>query len=146
MKKIQESDFPFGEVMESMKGQELEDRIRKAWEWEMPELRPVPYVGDTGIKVKYTYPELTARCPVTGIQDLYTVRIEFVPDKAIPELKSLKQYFMAYRDLPCSHEHIHAKIFKEFKEQVRPKYLNVYLDVAIRGGIHTEVNYDKSFE
>lgn len=141
MKRITDDDFPFGDIMESMKGDELRERIEKAWSWEMPTLTPIPYVGGIEQVVSYTYPELTARCPVTGIQDLYTVVIKFVPNECVPELKSLKMYFMAFRDLPISHEHLMAKIYNEFNMDVRPKRLEVCLDVAVRGGIHTEIKF-----
>ena len=143
MRKIQEEDFPFGKVMESMKGEALKQRIEKAWNWKMTELTPVPYVGVIDQTVTYRYPELTALCPVTGIQDLYEVRIKFVPGEMVPELKSLKFYLMAYRDLPISHEHLQAKIFKDFKEQMNPKSLTVELDVTVRGGIYTTVVYSE---
>tara|TARA_Y100000310_G_scaffold156550_1_gene155981 strand:- start:127 stop:558 length:432 start_codon:yes stop_codon:yes gene_type:complete len=142
MKEIKKRDFSFGKVMEDMKGKELEDRIRKAWEWEMDKLTLVPYIGEIDQKIIYDYKELTALCPVTGIQDLYGVKIDFVPNKYIPELKTLKFYLMGYRDLPISHEHLQAKIYKEFKEQVQPKKLGVELDVMIRGGIKTDIRYD----
>jgi NADPH-dependent 7-cyano-7-deazaguanine reductase QueF len=48
---------------------------------------------------------------------------------------------MGYRDLPISHEHIQAKIYKEFMEQVQPKELKVELDVTVRGGIYTTVEF-----
>lgn len=142
-KTIQPDDFPFGKVMESMKGDDLRARIEKAWTWEMPELTPIPYIGEIDQTVQYYYKELTARCPVTGIQDLYKVKIKFIPNKSVPELKSLKMLFLAYRDLPVSHEHLQAKIFKQFEEQVKPKKLSVELDVAVRGGIYTNIQYER---
>lgn len=141
MKKIKNNDFPFGKIMESMKGEKLYERIKKAQDWKMDSLVKVPYLGGIEQIVEYKYPELTARCPVTGIQDLYTVIIRFIPNKDLPELKSLKYYFMGYRDLPISHEHLHSKIYKEFNEQMKPKKLNVELLVTVRGGIYTTVQY-----
>ena len=136
-------DFPFGEKMESMQGKELEERILKAWNWAMPKLTPIPYVGKIDQDVQYRYEELTGLCPVTGIQDLYTVTINFVPDKSVPELKSLKMLYLAYRNLPISHEHLQAKIFDQFKNEIDPKQLKVVLDVAVRGGIYTTVSYEE---
>jgi len=142
MKKIKPTDFLFGKIMESMKGKALRNRIKKAWDWEMDKLVLVPYLGKIKQEVIYSYPELTGLCPVTGIQDLYTVNIKFTPDKYIPELKSLKFYLMCYRDLPISHEHLQAKIFKEFNKQIKPKSLSVHLDVMVRGGIKTDIYYN----
>jgi len=134
-------EWNFTDKIEEMTPEQLKARIEKAWNHSMPKIVPVPYVGKIPHEVTYYYEELTARCPMTGIQDLYKVTIEFVPDKLIPELKSLKYYYMAYRDLPISHEHLHAKIFKDFKEAIKPTRVRVNLDVAIRGGIKTDISY-----
>lgn len=143
MIEVKKSDFPFGKVMESMSGYKLKLRIQKAWLWHMDKLSKVPYLGVIPQTITYSYPELTALCPVTGIQDLYTVNITFVPRKWIPELKSLKYYLMGYRNLPISHEHLQAKIFKEFEQQIKPESLKVHLKVTVRGGIYTDITYVK---
>jgi 7-cyano-7-deazaguanine reductase len=117
--------------MEGMKGKELEDRIRKAFTTKMPPLTLIPFTGQMDEQVTYYYPELEAICPVTGLPDNYRLSITFVPDKVIPELKTLKQYLVAFRDLPISHEHLYAKIFTEFKR---------------RGGIYTIIEEVKEDE
>ena len=43
-------------------------------------------------------PEFTCLCPLTGQPDFATVRISYVPDQALVELKSLKLYFHAFRN------------------------------------------------
>ena len=54
-------------------------------------------------------------------------------------LKSLRYYFLGYRDISILHEHLAHKIFNDFKKAVSPKRLRLELDVAIRGGIHTRI-------
>lgn len=130
--------FDFTEKIEDMSPEQLENRIREGYEAPMPELVAMPYVGNEEL-VKYIYPELTALCPMTGLQDLYSIEIILIPDKYVPELKSLKFYLMAYRDLPISHEHIASKIFEELHQLLDPKSLEINLDTAIRGGIKTIV-------
>ena len=76
---------------------------------------------------------------MTGITDLYKVKIKFIPKKFIPELKSLKFYFFGYQELPISHEHIAAKVYNDFKEAVDPLSLAVELIVAARGQLATTV-------
>jgi len=70
-------------------------------EFEYPETRTV---------VEYEYPELTAVCPMTGLPDFYTVRIVFEPDKKLPELKSLKLYFVSFRNMGILHENLANRI------------------------------------
>ncbi len=137
-------EFKFEKKMEDMVGDKLKERIKQGWEFKTPQLTPIPYIGKIDQTIVHLYHELVALCPVTGITDLYTIKIEYTPDKIIPELKTLKLYFLSFRNLPISHEHLHAKIFKEFKEQVQPKLLNIHLDVAIRGGIKTDITYKEN--
>lgn len=131
-------EFDFTKTIEDMSDEDLKQRIKDGYEHKMPEIRPVPYIGGLQ-EVIYRYPELTALCPMTGIQDLYTITIVFTPSELIPELKSLKQYFLAFRDLPISHEHLNSKITEEFNKAIKPTELKVVLNVAIRGGIKTTV-------
>lgn len=135
--------FTFEKRMEDMTDKDVTKRIKDAFNWEMPKLRPIPYIGERDQKVEYVTEELMAVCPVTGYPDLYKLKIEFVPDKTLPELKSLKFYYMGFHDLPISHEHIVAKIYKEFKKQIKPKQLHLVLDVAARGGVVTRVEMGK---
>ncbi len=133
--------------MEDMKSDELEQRIKEAMDFKIKnEILPMPYLGDIDEIVEYQSEELVAKCPVTGIMDLYTIKIEMIPNKWIPELKSLKFYLMAYEDLPIGHEHLLAKIFKEFKRIIKPKWLKMTLYVAIRGGIKTTITHEEKME
>lgn len=93
----------------------------------------------SGTVVEYIYPELTAVCPTTGLPDYYTLRIVFQPDKKIPELKSLKLYFVSYRNVGIWHEHLANKILEDFVRVVEPKWVFVELFVNNRGGILTTV-------
>jgi len=116
------------------------ERITKAYECILPhqELVRIPYVGKQEI-VEYLYPELIAQCPVTFFPDIYNIKIRFVPNEIVPELKSLKFYFMDYYHLPISHEHIASKIYRDFNEQVKPRGLYIYLETNVRGGLITNI-------
>ena len=82
-------------------------------------------------------------CPWTTLLDYYRAIITYVPDKYVCELKSLKFYYLAYEQLPITHELLLSKIYKEFQEQIKPKQLKVVLEVAVRGGIKTVVEKGK---
>jgi 7-cyano-7-deazaguanine reductase len=103
----------------------------------------IPYAGKLDEEVTYETEELTALCPVTTIQDYYKIKICFIPDKVVPELKSLKFYFLSFRDIPVSHENLFAKIYKDFENIVSPKELDMFLDCSIRGGIKTTITYSQ---
>lgn len=116
------------------------DRITKAYNVELPhsKLTLVPYVGSKEI-VEYRYSELVGLCPVTFLPDLYDLIIRFVPSKYIPELKSLKFYYMDFLKIPISHEHLANKIYNEFKNQINPEKIYLYMKTNIRGGIETNI-------
>ncbi len=89
--------------------------------------------------VEYEFPELTALCPMTGLPDFYTVRIVFEPEKKLPELKSLKLYFVSYRNVGILHENLANKILEDFIKVVEPKWALIELYVNNRGGICTTI-------
>lgn len=125
--------------IEEMSSEEILEIFKDAQEAEMPEINTLPYIAGEPVDITYDFPELTALCPMTALPDTYIVTIRYCPDKLIPELKSLRFYFLAYRNLPVIHEHLLAKIKKDFKEAVQPLYCEVELDVAVRGGIKTSL-------
>lgn len=141
MQEFLEQYKKYGKI-EDMPQEELKKVIGNALNVEMPKINPIPYLGGIDEIVTYRYPELVARCPMTYLKDMYIVEIRFIPDKFIPELKSLRMYFDGYLDLPISHEHLLAKITKEFKSAVSPKKFKIDLDVAVRGGIKTDIFYE----
>jgi 7-cyano-7-deazaguanine reductase len=132
-------NWDFSKTMEGMDDATIKERIEKAYNWPMPALRPIPYVGEKGIVTTYETNEMIARCPATGYPDTYRLIIDFIPNEVVPELKTLRFYFMDFYTLPISHEHLCAKIYKEFGEQVKPTKLYVRLLTAVRGGIYTTV-------
>jgi len=130
-----EKDTP---KIEDVTDDEIRNIIQTAMDTKMPEIRLMPYLGEEQ-EVTYDYPELVACCPMTGILDLYRVNIKYTPNNHIPELKSLKFYFLGYKNMRIGHEHLCSKITTDFREAVHPKSLEVNLDVAVRGGIKTDI-------
>ena len=108
------------------------------------EIFPNQYPGRE-YEVNITCPEFTAVCPRTGQPDFATIRITYVPDESIIELKSLKLYMFSYRDKGIFHEHITNQILDDFVEACRPVRCEVVGDFNVRGGLKTVVraSYDK---
>jgi len=50
-------------------------------------------------EINVEFPEFTSVCPKTGLPDFGTITIRYIPKKHCLELKSLKMYLLAYRDL-----------------------------------------------
>lgn len=135
-------EWKFEKKIEDMNEQETRERIRQGFEYPMSKLVLMPYLGGES-KVTYSTRDFVARCPATGLDDVYALDIVFTPGEYIPELKSLKLYFNEFQDLPISHEHLGYKLYKEFNDQVQPKKLDLKLVAAVRGGIETIVEVNK---
>ena len=94
---------------------------------------------DRDYEVTMTVPEFTCLCPVTGQPDFATLRIRYVPDQHLVELKSLKLYVWSYRDEGAFHEDVTNRILDDLVAAARPRFLEIVGDFNVRGGIKTEV-------
>ena len=102
------------------------------------EVVPNPH-PDRDYEVAMAIPEFTCLCPVTGQPDFATIRIRYVPDQHLVELKSLKLYMWSYRDEGAFHEDVTNRILDDLVAAVRPRWAEVTGDFNVRGGIKTEV-------
>ena len=94
---------------------------------------------DREYTVKIEYPEFSTICPKTGLPDYATIDIVYSPKKYLAELKSLKLYFVAFRDIAFFHEHFTNRIFDDFISAVKPNRAKIDVRVNIRGGIQTSI-------
>ena len=84
-------------------------------------------------------PEFTSVCPMTGQPDFATIQISYVPDQSCIELKSLKLYLGAYRQLGIFYEAVTNEILDDLVATCAPKRMTVVGDFNVRGGISTAV-------
>jgi 7-cyano-7-deazaguanine reductase len=94
---------------------------------------------DRDYEVAMAIPEFTCLCPITGQPDFATIRIRYVPDQHLVELKSLKLYIWSYRDEGVFHEDVTNRILNDLVHALRPRWAEVTGDFNVRGGIKTEV-------
>jgi 7-cyano-7-deazaguanine reductase len=94
---------------------------------------------DRDYEVDHVVPEFTCVCPITGQPDFATIRIRYVPDQWLVELKSLKLYMWAYRDEGAFHEDVTNRILEDLVDTIAPRRLEVVGDWNVRGGIKTVV-------
>ena len=85
-------------------------------------------------EVKFVFPEFTSMCPVTGQPDFATITIAYVPDKRCVEMKSLKLYFLAYRNKGIFYEAVVNTILDDLVAVLKPRRMTVIGDFAVRGG------------
>lgn len=80
-------------------------------------------------------PEFTSVCPKTGLPDFGTITVTYVPDKSCIELKSLKYYFLEFRNAGIFYENITNTILDHLIEACHPRSMTVKTDWNARGGI-----------
>lgn len=85
-------------------------------------------------EVKFTFPEFTSVCPVTGQPDFATIAVTYVPAKLCIEMKSLKLYFFAYRNKGIFYEAVVNTILDDLVEALDPIRMTVTGEFAVRGG------------
>ena len=85
-------------------------------------------------EVKFVFPEFTSMCPVTGQPDFATITIAYVPDRFCVEMKSLKFYFLAYRNKGIFYEAVVNTILDDLVDVLDPRRMTVVGEFAVRGG------------
>ena len=79
--------------------------------------------------------EVTSLCPVTGQPDWETVTIEYAPDQACIESKSLKLYLWSFREEGAFCEALAAQIAKDVAAACKPFWVEVVVAQKPRGGV-----------
>ena len=101
---------------------------------------PNPQIG-TDYLIRFTCPEFTSLCPVTGQPDFAHLVIDYVADQVIVESKSLKIYLASFRNHAAFHEDCTVGIAKRLTETLNPKWLRIGGYWYPRGGIPIDVFY-----
>jgi 7-cyano-7-deazaguanine reductase len=99
---------------------------------------PNPQPG-TNYLVRFTAPEFTSLCPVTGQPDFAHIVIDYVPDAWLVESKSLKLYLTAFRNHGAFHEDCTVRIGRDLVERLSPHWLRIGGYWFPRGGIPIDV-------
>lgn len=90
-------------------------------------------------RIHVEIPEFTCLCPMTGQPDFATLVLDYVPDRACVELKSLKLYVWSYRNEGAFHEAVTNRIVEDLARALAPRYLRLEARFNVRGGIFTTV-------
>ena len=99
---------------------------------------PNPH-ADTDYVVRFTAPEFTTLCPITGQPDFAHFVIDYAPGRQLLESKSLKLYLMSFRNMAAFHEDCTVNIGKRLVSTIKPKYLRIAGFWYPRGGIPIDV-------
>lgn len=92
-----------------------------------------------GYEIRIEMPEFTSICPKTGLPDAGTVTLEYLPDRFCVELKSLKYYILAYRNLGIFYENAVNRILDDIVDACRPRWAVVTGAFNSRGGMRSTI-------
>ena len=85
-------------------------------------------------EIRFTFPEFTSMCPVTGQPDFATITVTYTPDARCVEMKSLKLYFLSFRNKGIFYEAVVNQILDDLINAIDPRSMTVVGDFAVRGG------------
>jgi 7-cyano-7-deazaguanine reductase len=94
---------------------------------------------DRDYVIRIRVPEFTCLCPKTGQPDFATLNFEYIADKQCVELKSLKQYIWAFRNVGAFHEAVTNRILDDLSALLAPRFMRLSARFNVRGGIYTTV-------
>ena len=117
---------------------------KKNWEKNRDVLKAIPNPSGEAYEIKMKVPELTFE-GVRGQPDFAHLYITFYPNKKVIELKSLKEYFFAFRPQVYSYERIINVIYDDMMAVYKPQRLRLVLVCNPRGGISSKLTVDSDW-
>ena len=95
-------------------------------------------------EITIAFPEFTSICPKTGLPDFGTITIRYRPNKVCLELKSLKGYFQAFRNLGIFYENAVNRILRDVVKACEPVSAKVTGEFSTRGGMRSVIEAEYS--
>ena len=104
-------------------------------------LETVPYTRGDGAPaiVRFTCPDFTSLCPVTGQPDFAHLVIDYAPDERLVESKSLKLFLTSFRNHGAFHEDCTVSVGRRIVAATQPLWLRIGGYWYPRGGIPIDV-------
>jgi 7-cyano-7-deazaguanine reductase len=94
---------------------------------------------DNAFVARFTCPEFTSLCPVTGQPDFGIFVIDYVPNRWLLESKSLKLFLQSFRNHGAFHEDCTLVVGKRIVAAIKPRFLRIAGYWNPRGGIPIDV-------
>ena len=92
-----------------------------------------------GYEIEVVIPEFTSVCPKTGLPDFGKLTLRYMPDKLCLELRSLKEYVLAYRNLGIFYENVVNRFLRDVVKSTKPVSATLVGEFTPRGGLHSKV-------
>lgn len=104
-------------------------------------LKTIPYrYPGSRITTELTTSEFTCLCPFSGLPDFARLSVKYVPGKKLIELKSLKYYLYAFRNVKIYNEHVVNKVSDDLVKVLEPLEMEITGEFTSRGGIVNKVS------
>ncbi len=101
-----------------------------------------PNEHEKNYTINIELPEFMCLCPRSGYPDFATLRLSYIPDKKVIELKALKLYINSFMFRYISHENASNEIFDALYSKLKPKSMKLIADFNPRGNVHTVIEID----
>ena len=115
----------------------------------IPELHVFPNPRpERNYTITHANPEFTSVCPMTGLPDFGEIILEYVPAELCIELKSLKYYYLSFRNRGIFYESVVNEIMDDMVSALKPHSLTIRGEFTTRGGLHStvEATYLKEYD
>jgi 7-cyano-7-deazaguanine reductase len=106
----------------------------------LPEIECWPNQYREDYEIEIATPEFTSVCPRTGLPDHGTLTIRYTPDKLCLELKALKMYLLAYRNLGIFQENVVNRVLRDCVKACKPRRMSVQGEFTPRGGVYSTIS------
>jgi len=121
-----------------MKRLYTDEHARAGVHAKLPEIETWPNQY-SGYEIEIVLPEFTSVCPKTALPDHGEITLRYVPDRLCLELKSLKMYMLAYRNLGIFQENAVNRFLQDVVKACRPIAATVTGEFTPRGGVYTKI-------
>jgi 7-cyano-7-deazaguanine reductase len=89
-------------------------------------------------------PEFVALCPRSGYPDFAKIKLQYIPNEKVVELKALKLYINSFMTRHISHENAANEIYDTLFKKLAPRWMKVVADFNPRGNVHTVITIDSN--
>ena len=101
-----------------------------------------PNEHEKNYTINIELPEFMCLCPRSGYPDFATLKLSYVPDQTVIELKALKLYINSFMFRYISHENSANEIFDTLYSNLQPRSMKLIADFNPRGNVHTVIEID----
>ncbi len=121
-----------------MKREYTDDQAKSGIDAPLPEIETWPN-HYPNYEIEIVIPEFTSVCPKTGLPDFGKLTLRYVPGDRAVELKSLKMYMLAYRNLGIFYENAVNRFLRDIVQACDPSRATLIGEFTPRGGIMSKI-------